>query len=103
MSEGGTFSFLHWNVNGLFSNLRDYEFIYFVHIFDFVSFVETFMSSFQSNAFVDYFVFTKPAITFSKQGRYAGGIVCLLREEYISYVRELDVACSIFFLFVVFD
>ena len=94
MSEGGTFSFLHWNVNGLFSNLRDYEFIYFVHIFDFVSFVETFMASFQSNAFVDYFVFTKPAITFSKQGRYAGGIVCLQRKESVSYVRQLDVVCS---------
>ena len=62
VSEDKTLTFLHWNVNGLFSNLRDYEFIYFVHIFDFVSFVETFMASFQSNAFVDYFVFTKPAI-----------------------------------------
>ena len=52
------------------------------------------MTSFQSNAFVDYFVFTKPAIKLSKQGRYAGGIVCLLRKEYISYVRQLDIVCS---------
>ena len=52
------------------------------------------MTSFQSHAFVDYFVFTKPAIKFSKQGRYAGSIVYLLRKEYISYVRQLDIVCS---------
>ena len=94
MSEDKTFTFLHWNVNGLFSNLRDNEFISFVHTFEIVCFVKTFMTLFQSNAFVDYFVFTKPAIKFSKQGRYAGGIVCLLRKEYVSYVRQLGVVCS---------
>ena len=88
VSEDKTLTFLHWNVNGLFSNLRDNEFISFVHTFDFLCFVETFMTSFQSNAFVDYFVFTKPAIKFSKQGRYAGGI----RKNYISYVSQL--VCS---------
>ena len=62
VSEDKTFLFLHWNVNGLFSNLRDNEFISFVHTFEIVCFVKTFMTLFQSNAFVDYFVFTKPAI-----------------------------------------
>ena len=75
VSEDKTFTFLHWNVNGLFSNLRDNEFISFVHTFEIVCFVKTFMTLFQSNAFVDYFVFTKPAIKLSKQGRYAGGKV----------------------------
>lgn len=53
------------------------------------------MTSFQSNAFVDYFVFTKPAIKFSKQGRYAGGI----RKNYILYVSQL--VCSNMLLFLI--
>ena len=75
VSEDKTFTFFAWNVNGLFSNLGDHEFISFVYTFYFVCFVETFMTAFQSNAFVDYFVFTKPVIKLSKQGRYAGGKV----------------------------
>ena len=88
-------------MNGLFSNLRDNEFISFVHTFEIVCFVKTFMTLFQSNAFVDYFVFTKPVIKLSKQGRYAWGIVCLLRKEYFSYVRQLDVVCSNMLLFLI--
>ena len=46
-------------------------------------------------------MFTKPAVKFCKQGRYAGDTACLLRKEYISYVRELDVACPNFLLLLI--
>ena len=77
------FSSLQWKVNGLLAKLKDNEFIFFVSHFDFVCFVETLMETFQSNVFVGYLMFVKSAVKLSKQGRHSGGIVCLIRNEYV--------------------
>ena len=71
-SKARSLSFLHWNVNGLLSKLQDTDFISFVCTFDFACIVETFVEDFQSDVFVGYKVFCKPAVKFTRQGRRSG-------------------------------
>ena len=40
------FSFVNWNVNGLFTKICDSDFIAFIRSFDFVCVVETFVEYF---------------------------------------------------------
>ena len=52
------------------------------------------MESFKSDLFSDFLCFCKPAVKLSKQGRASGGIVCLIKNVYASFVRVLDVNYS---------
>ena len=72
-------SFLHWNVNGLLSKIQDSDFMSYLCTFDFVCIVETFVEEIQSDVFVGYNVFCKPAVKFTRQGRCSGGVICLVK------------------------
>ena len=100
-SSNRPFSFLHWNVSGLISKLNDKDFVSYIRSFDFICLVETFLEDFQSTIFFGYSVFSKPAIKYTKQGRRSGGIVCLIRNEFIRYVRKIDVEFSNFLVFII--
>ena len=95
-----TFSFLSWNVNGLLSKLKDNDFVSFVSTFDFVCLLETFADSFESDLFSTYKIFCKSALKLSKQGRRSGGIVCLVKNRMLPFVKQLDVNCYNCFVFL---
>ena len=82
-------SFLHWNVNGLLSKIQDSDFMSYLCTFDFVCIVETFVEEIQSNVFVGYNVFCKPAVKFTRQGRCSGGVICLVKNVFAPYVLSL--------------
>ena len=62
--------------------------------FDFVCIVETFVEDFQSDVFHGYNVFSKPAVKFTRQGRHSGGVICLVKNVFVPYVRKLDIECG---------
>ena len=93
-SRVNSLSFLHWNVNGLLSKTQDSEFVSYVCSFDFVCIVETFVEDFQSGVFHGYNVFCKPAVKFTRQGRHSGGVICLVKNVFVPYVRKLDIECG---------
>ena len=96
------FSFLTWNVKWLLPKLNDYDFVSFVRGFDFICLCETFIEKFQSNVFVGFKDFWKPAVKFTKHGRRSGGIVCLIRLEYMPFVKYSEMSkyknCCVFLI-----
>ena len=82
-------SFLHWNVNGLLTKLKDRELIQYISSFHFVCLVETFVDYLEPSVFSSHTVFCKPAVKFTKQGRKSGGVLCLIKNELVPYVREI--------------
>ena len=84
------FSFLSWNVNGLLSKIYDTECIGFVTSFDFICLVETFLENFSFDVFPNHKVFCKPAIRFPGRGRPSGGVIVLIRNEYVHFTRQLQ-------------
>jgi exonuclease III len=96
-----SFSFIHWNVNGLLSKLSDNDFISFVCSFDFVCLVETFLEDFQAPVFKGYNIYSKPAIKFTARGRRSGGLVCLVKNEICSHVKVVDVQSDYFYAFII--
>lgn len=84
-----SFSFLHWNVGGLSSKLSNKQFLSYILSFDFVCLVETFIEQLDSRLFPNYSVFCKPAVKLTRQGRRSGGVVCLIKNDYVSFVSEL--------------
>ena len=95
------FTFIHWNVNGLMSKLFDNEFLSFISSFHFVCFVETFVSAVKADAFPGFTVFCQPAVKLSVVGRPSGGIVCLIRNELVTFVRQIKVDVGNVLLFVI--
>ena len=55
-------SFLHWNVNGLLTKLKDRELIQYISSFHFVCLVETFVDYLEPSMFSSHTVFCKPAV-----------------------------------------
>ena len=92
-SESKPFSFLLWNVEGLKPFLSDRDFLSFLHDFDFICLVETFMeelTDYQKEVFAGFKPFCSPAVKLSdKPGRRSGGIVCLIKNELSSFVQLL--------------
>ena len=82
-------SFLHWNVNGLLTKLKDRELIQYISSFHFVCLVETFVDYLEPSVFSSHTVFCKPAVKLTKQGRKSGGVLCLIKHELFPYVREI--------------
>ncbi len=98
--RSNNYSFLHWNIGGLFSKLNDNDFIEYISSFDFICMVETFAEEFQSILFKDHTMYIKPAVRFTKQGRRSGGVICLIRNSIVPYVRELSCNSGHFLLFL---
>ena len=90
-SKNKPFSFLLWNVDGLKSKLSNRDFLSFLHEFDFVCLVDTFMEECKAELFAGFKTFCSPAVKLTKQGRRSGGIVCLIKNELSSFVELLDV------------
>ena len=85
-------TFLHWNVRGLLSKLEDVDFLSFVHSFDFICLVETFMEKFSySSLFPDYEDYCVPAVKFTSgpKGRRSGGVVCLVKKRYLPFIKRV--------------
>ena len=82
-------SFLHWNVNGLLTKLKDRELIQYISSFHFVCLVETFVDYLETGVFSSHTVFCKPAVKLTKQGRKSGGVLCLIKNELVPYVKEI--------------
>ena len=61
-------SFLHWNVNGLLTKLKDRELIQYISSFHFLCLVETFVDYLEPGVFTSHTVFCKPAVKLIKQG-----------------------------------
>ena len=83
-------SFLHWNVCGLLSKLSDKDFIDYIVSFDFDCLVETVVENIDSSLLTNCAVYCKPAVKLSKQGRHSGGILCLIRNSLVPFVRKLN-------------
>jgi hypothetical protein len=94
-------SFLHWNVNGLLSKLLDNEFVSFVRCFDFVCLVETFIDEFNISVFSGYKSFCIPAVKFTIKGRRSGGVLCLIKNEYFTYVKQVSIKSCNFVAFII--
>ena len=92
--------FLHWNVNGLTSKIYDDEFLDFLSCYNFICLVETFVSSLNDGIFSGYKIFCKPAIKLSTLGRPSGGVICLIRSEFLPFVKEINAGLGNFLLFV---
>ena len=82
-------SFLHWDVNGLLTKLKDREPIQYISSFHFVCLVETFVDYLEPSVFSSHTVFCKPAVKLTKQGRKSGGVLCLIKNELVPYVTEI--------------
>ena len=82
-------SFLHWNVNGLLTKLKDRELIQYISSFHFVCLVETFVDYLEPGVFSSHTVFCKPTVKLTKQGRKSKGVLCLIKNEPVLYVKEI--------------
>ena len=81
-------SFLHWNVVGLLTKLKERELIQYISAFHFVCLVETFVDYFGPSVFSSHTVFCKPAVKLTKQGRKLGGI--LFDQKQTCFVCKRD-------------
>ena len=93
------FTFMHWNINGLQFKIFDTDFLHFVSSFDFVCLVETFVQSIREDVFPDFTVFCQPATKLTARGRPSGGVVCLIKNHLMPFVRQLEVKVGNFLLF----
>ena len=84
------FSFLHWNVCGILTKLINYDFVHYVSSFDFVCLVETLVENIDWGIFPDFTVFCKPAVRLKKRQKRLGGVICLIRNKIIPYVKDLQ-------------
>ena len=95
-----SFSFLQWNINGLFSKLGDNDFVEFISSFGFVCLVETFTETFSGDIFPGHKAFCKPSMKLSSAGRPSGGVVCLIKNEFVPFIKEIKVDCGYFLLLI---
>ena len=51
--------------------------------------METFVDYLEPSVFSSHTVFCKPAVKLTKQGRKSGGVLCLVKNELVPYVREI--------------
>ena len=85
---------------GLLSKLSDKDCFNYIVSFDFTSLVETFVETIDFGLFSNYTVYRKPAAKLSKQGRHSGGILCLIRNSLVPFVRKLNSDNDLFIFFL---
>ena len=77
------------------SRLRDTSFVTFVLGYDIAGFVETFVDSFSSNLFQSYTSFVAPAKKCSHHGRQSGGVVVLVKNTFLIFIRQVHSSTEI--------
>jgi hypothetical protein len=94
--------FMHWNVGGLRAKLHDFDFREYISSFDVICLVETFMDNVKGvTCFRDHTLYAKPSLKLSKQGRQSGGVVCLIRNTLLPFVKQLECHCHNHLLFII--
>ena len=78
-------SFLHWNIDGIMSKLKDPDFVSYISKFDVICLVETFVREFQNTLFPLHTPFIKPSDDLGNKGRDSGGCICLIRSSLLKY------------------
>ena len=84
-------SFLHWNVVGLLTKLKERELIQYISAFHFVCLVEMFVDYFGPSVFSSHTVFCKPAVKLTKQEAF-----CLIKNKFVLFVKEIKCDCGHF-------
>lgn len=96
------FLFMHWNINGLSSKIFDSDFMSFVSSFHFICLVETFVVTFNlPHMFRGFNVFCQPAKKLSDAGRPSGGVICLIKNEFVPFIKQINVTVGNFLLFII--
>ena len=83
---------LLYNVEGIVSKLKDTSFVSFISCYDFVCLVETFVDTFTSTLFPSFTSFVTPAKKLSHHGRRSGGVIVLVRNVLMRFVKQIEVA-----------
>ena len=82
---------LLYNVEGIVSKLKDTSFVSFISGYDFVCLVETFVDSFTSTLFPSFTSFMTPAKKLSHHRRRSGGVIILVRNVLMRFVKQIKV------------
>ena len=83
--------FLNYNINGLLQKIDNSHLIQYITFHDFVCLTESFIAtSFESDLFNDYCIYTAIAKKLSHQGRYSGVVVVMVRKQYSPYVKQIS-------------
>ena len=85
---------------GLLSKLSDKDFIHYIVSVDFIGLVETFVENIDYGLLSNYTVYCKYAVKMSKQGRHSDGILCMVRNTLVSFVRKLSSDNDLFMFFL---
>ena len=81
-----------YNVSGLLSELDNAAFVNYITSFDFVCLTETYIASdFDSDLFRDFGIFVAKAKKLSSHGRLSGGVLVLLRKQFLPFVKRMHV------------
>ena len=91
-STPGQLSILSYNVEGIVSKLCDPDFVTFVSQYDIVCFLETFVDVFTSTLFSSFTSFVAPAKKLSQRGRKSGGVIVLIRNSLMHFVKHVNMA-----------
>ena len=95
-------SFLHWNVDGIISKLKDPDFVSYVSKFDVICLVETFVKKFENTLFPLHTMFIKPSDDLGNKGRDSGGCICLIRSTLMKYFTHMKYdGCGNFLSFII--
>ena len=81
---------LSYNNAGLLPKLDNVAFVNYITSFDLVCLTETYVASeFESNLFKDFGVFVAKAKKLSYHGRYSGGVIVLVRKDFVPFVERM--------------
>ena len=81
---------LSYNNAGLLPKLDNVAFVNYITSFDLVCLTETYVASeFESNLFKDFGVFVAKAKKLSYHGRYSGGVIILVRKDFVPFVERI--------------
>ena len=81
---------LSYNIAGLLPKLDNVAFVNYITSFDLVCLTETYVASeFQSNLFKDFGVFVAKAKKLSYHRRYSGGVIVLVRKDFVPFVERI--------------
>ena len=87
-----TLRYLTYNVSGLLSKLDSAAFVNYITSFDFVCLTETYIASdFDSDLFRDLGIFVAKAKKLSSHGRLSGGVLVLVRKQFLPFVERMHV------------
>ena len=82
--------FLNYNINGLLQKIDNSHLIQYITSHVFVCLTESLIAtSFESDLFNDYCIYTAIAKKLSHQGRYSGVVVVMVRKQYSPYVKQI--------------